>query len=148
MAAMSSLASLGSAIFKVVGLNPQRLSTMSESRVPGRPVWGGMDYQTTGLGEAHTRFEAVTYPHVIGGLDALAWLQQYHEQQKAVNYIRLSSTVTYLGRMLGRVIIRNIFVEETMLHPIDGVGRKVGVELDLVYVSAYPDAGAPSNLLT
>ena len=128
-----ALVSIGSAILTVRGLNPQRIGTMSEARVPGIATWTGMDYQPTGLGEAHTRFEAVTYPHVIGGLDALQWLQQHHEAQDVVNYIRLRGGA-YLGRMLGQVSIRNLFVDETHLHPIDGVGRKVGVEIDLVYV--------------
>ena len=148
MPAVSSLASLGSAILKVKGLNPQRIATTSEARVPGRAVWGGMDYQSTGLGEAHTRLEVVTYPHVIGGLDALDYLRQYHEQETVVNYIRMSNAVTFLGRMMGQVRIRNLYIEETKLHPIDGIGRKVNVEVDLVYVAPYAGGGAPSNLLT
>lgn len=129
---MQALVSIGSAVLQVVGLNPQRIGTMSEARVPGTPTWTGMDYQPTGLGEAHTRFEAVTYPHVIGGLDALALLQGHHEGQQVVNYIRLRAN--FLGRMLGQVQIRNLFVDETHLHPFDGVGRKVSVEIDLLYV--------------
>lgn len=134
MAAMSDLVSIGQAILRVRGLNPKRIATMSEARMPGRATWTGMDYQATGLGEAHTRFEAVTYPHVFGGLDMLQMIQLHHESQAIVNYIRLSSPVTYLGRMLGQVRVRTLYVEETNLHPIDGVGRKVGVEVDLVYV--------------
>lgn len=136
MSALTVLCTLGNAQFKVVGLNPQRIGTMSEARVIGQPTFGGMDYQATGLGEAHTRFEAVTYPHVIRGLDAVAWLQQYHEAQTELNYIRLRNMQTYLGRMLGRVQIRHIFIDETHLHPLDGVGRKVSVELDLVYIGS------------
>lgn len=128
------LVSIGNAIMMVVGLNPQRIGTMSEARVPGQATFDGMDYQDTGLGEAHTRFEALTYPHVIGGLDMLQQLQQHHEAREVVNYIRLRSTVTFLGRMLGQVRIRHLFVDETHLHPFDGVGRKVAVEIDLVYV--------------
>ncbi len=134
MPAMSDLISIGSAILRVRGLNPQRINTMSEARMPGRATWQGMDYQPTGLGERHTRIEAVTYPHVIGGLDMLATLQAHHENEDVVNYIRLGDATTYLGRMMGQVRIRTLFVDETMLHPIDGVGRKVGVEIDLVYV--------------
>ena len=137
MAAMTSLAALGEAHFEVIGLNPQRIGTMSEARVIGQPTFGGMDYQVTGLGEAHTRFEALTYPHVINGLDAVAWLQQYHESQTAVNYIRMRNANTFLGRMLGQVQIRHLFIDETHLHPFDGIGRKIGVELDLVYVGSY-----------
>ena len=129
---MNELLSIGRAQLRVVGLNPQRIGTESEARVPGLPTWSGMDYQATGLGEARTRFEAVTYPHVIGGLDAVGWLQRHHEGQEAVNYIRLRQQ--YLGRMLGRVRIRHLFIDETRLHPFDGIGRRVGVELDLVYV--------------
>ena len=129
---MQDLVSIGSAILRVRGLNPQRIGTMSEARVPGVPTWTGMDYQATGLGEAHTRFEALTYPHVVGGLDAVQLLQQHHQNQDAVNYIRLRAQ--FLGRMLGLVRIRHLFIDETHLHPFDGVGRKVGVEVDLVYV--------------
>lgn len=129
---MNELLSIGKAQLRVVGLNPQRIGTESEARVPGLPTWSGMDYQDTGLGEARTRFEAVTYPHVIGGLDAVGWLQRHHEGREAVNYIRLRGQ--YLGRMLGRVRIRHLFIDETRLHPFDGIGRRVGVELDLVYV--------------
>ncbi len=130
-----ALISIGQAVLMVVGLNPQRIGTMSEARVPGQPTWSGMDYQDTNLGEAHTRFEALTYPHVIGGLDMLQQLQAHHEARDVVNYIRLRSTVTFLGRMLGQVRIRHLFIDETHLHPFDGVGRKVAVEIDLVYVA-------------
>lgn len=129
---MMELVAIGRSQLKVIGLNPQRIGTESEARVPGIATWRGMDYQATGLGEARTRFEAVTWPHVVGGLDAVAWLQRHHEGEEAVNYIRLRGQ--YLGRMLGRVRIRHLFVDETHLHPFDGVGRRVGVELDLVYV--------------
>lgn len=132
MPAVGELVSIGSAVLKVKGLNPQRIGTMSEARVPGMPTFTGMDFQATGLGEAHTRFEAVTYPHVIGGLDALALLQGHHESQDAVNYFRLGAN--FLGRMIGQVRIRHLFIDETHLHPFDGIGRKVGVEVDLVYV--------------
>ena len=135
-----ALVSIGQAVLMVVGLNPQRIGTMSEARVPGQATWGGagMDYQDTNLGEAHTRFEAVTYPHVIGGMDMLQQLQAHHEARDVVNYIRLRSTVTFLGRMLGQVRVRHLFVDETHLHPFDGVGRKVGVEIDLLYVGKTP----------
>lgn len=129
---MRELCSVGNAQFVVVGLNPQRIGTESEARVPGLATWSGMDYQDTGLGEARTRFEAVTHPHVIGGLDAVEWLQRHHEGREAVNYIRLRGR--YLGRMQGQVRIRHLFIDETHLHPFDGVGRRVGVEIDLVYV--------------
>jgi phage protein U len=129
---MKELCSIGQAKLVVIGLNPQRIGTESEARVPGQATWSGMDYQSTGLGEARTRLEAVTYPHVIGGLDTLGWLQQHHQAQQVVNYYRLYPN--FLGRMLGRVQIRHLFIDETRLHPFDGVGRRVGVELDLVYV--------------
>lgn len=129
---MKVLCSIGRAQLVVNGLNPQRIGTESEARVPGQATWAGMDYQKTGLGEVRTRLEAVTYPHVIGGLDAVAWLQQQHENEEVVNYFRLRGQ--YLGRMQGRVRIRHLMVDEVKLHPFDGVGRRVGVELDLVYV--------------
>lgn len=132
----TSLVGVGSAVLRVIGLNPQRITTRSESRVPGHPTWEGMDYQATGLGEKATAIEAVTYPLVIGGLDALAWLQRHHEAQDQVNYIRLQSR--FLGAVQGSVVIRNLFVDENHLHPFTGVGRKVGVELDLVHVGDRP----------
>ena len=140
-ASYGPLFSVGQAVLYRVGLNPQRLTTMSEARIPAAPTWGGMDYQPTGLGEAHTRIEALTYPHVIGGLDSLAILQQHHEAQDVVAYIRLG--VSFLGRMMGQVRIRNLVVDETRLHPIDGIGRKVAVEIDLVYVGS---TAAPPSL--
>ena len=129
---MMELVTIGRAQLKVIGLNPQRIGTESEARVPGIATWVGMDYQKTGLGEARTRFEAVTWPHVVGGLDAVAWLQRHHEGEETVNYIRLYGQ--YLGRMLGQVRIRHLVLDETHLHPFTGIGRKIGVELDLVYV--------------
>lgn len=129
---MKQLCAIGSAQLLVIGLNPQRIGSESEARVPGQATWSGMDYQATGLGEARTRIEAVTYPHVIGGLDAVAWLQRHHEGQEVVNYYRLRAQ--FVGRNQGRVRIRHLVIDETRLHPFDGVGRRVGVELDLVYV--------------
>lgn len=116
----------GKAKLLVVGLNPQRIGTESEARVPGTPTWTDMDYQATGL------VEAVTFPYVIGGLDAVEWLQRHHEAEEAVNYYRLRGQ--FLGRMQGLVRICHLFIDETHLHPFDGVGRRVGIEMDLVYV--------------
>lgn len=129
---MMDLVSIGKAKLKVIGLNPQRIGTESEARVPGKATWSGMDYQDTGLGEGRTRIEALTWPHVVGGLDAVEWLQRHHKGREAVNYIRLRGQ--YLGRMLGTVRITHLFIDETNLHPFDGVGRKVKAEMNLVYV--------------
>ena len=132
MAGIQTLCSIGRAKLKVIGLNPQRLSYESEVRVPGAPTWVGMDYQKTGLCERRTRIEARTAPHVFGGLDALDWLIQHHEAQETVNYIRLGSG--YLGQNRGEVSIRALYYDETKLHPVDGVGRIVDVEIDLVHL--------------
>lgn len=132
MSGIRTLCSIGRSKLKVIGLNPQRLSSESEARVPGAATWVGMDYQKTGLGERRTKIEARTAPHVFGGLDALAWLILHHEAQDTVNFIRLGSG--FLGQFKGEVTIRALYYDETKLHPNDGVGRIVDVEIDLLHV--------------
>ena len=130
---MRVIASIGKAQLRVpMGLNLQRLSVESEARFPGAPTWKGMDYQETGIGEKRTTIEARTAPHVFGGLDALGWLIRHHEAREVVNFIRLGAN--YVGQRSGAVVIRSLFYDETKLHPFDGVGRIVEVELDLLHV--------------
>ena len=129
---MSGLIVVGGAILRVIGMNPQRVTSTSEARVPGQATFGGMDYQATGLGDRVTTIEAETFPQVTRGLDALAWLMLHHERQDEVNLIRLAAN--YLGRMDGTVVIRDIEVEEGRIHPFTGVGRRVEVVVDLLHV--------------
>ncbi|HEX2020265.1 MAG TPA: hypothetical protein VGO17_15125 [Aurantimonas sp.] len=130
--ALQTVASIGRAQLRVIGLNPQRIAVESESRVTGAPTWKGMDYQLTGRGEKRTQIEARTAPHVFGGLDALGWLIRHHQAQDVVNYIRLGSN--FAATLSGAVVIRTLFYDESKLHPFDGVGRIVEVEIDLVHV--------------
>ena len=127
-----ALISIGGAILHTVGLSPQRLSYSSEARVPGHPVQAGMDYQLTGLGERLTMIDAQTWPHVVGGLDALAILKMHHEMQAQVPLIRLRGN--YLGLNGGPVIIQTLECDEEKLHPFDGVGRIVDVTVGLVHM--------------
>jgi len=124
--------SVGRAQLRPTGLIARGMQTVSEGRVPGRATFSGMDYQLTGLGEKVTTIEAVTYPLVTDGLDALGWLQMHHEQQAVVNYLRLGKF--YLGQLVGSVVIRNLDVAEDAPHPFTGVGRKVEVAMELVHV--------------
>lgn len=130
--AMDVLASIGRAQLRVVGLNPQRLTTESESRFPGAATWNGMDYQRTGKGEKSYRIEAVTAPHIFGGMDALDWLRRQHEASEPVDYIRMGSN--FSATRVGLVGIRHLFVGERKLHPLDGIGRIVEVEIDMVHL--------------
>jgi phage protein U len=130
----TSLASIGNAQLKVIGLNPQGFGRASESRVPGKATFKGMDYQRTGMGEKVTTVEAITYPQVIGGMDAVAWLIRHHEAQDAVPFIRLGSN--YLGEVIGLVVVRNLSIDEDRLHPFTGVGRKVEVSAELLHVGS------------
>ncbi len=127
-----ALVSIGGAVLHTIGLSPQRLSYSSESRVPGKAVQAGMDYQITGLGERLTQIEAQTWPHVVGGLDSLAVLKMHHEMQAQVPLIRLRGN--YLGLNAGPVIIQTLECDEEKLHPHDGVGRIVDVALGLIHM--------------
>lgn len=131
----TSLAAIGNAQLKVIGLNPQGFSRASESRVPGKATFTGMDYQRTGMGEKVTTVDALTFPQVIGGMDAVAWLIRHHEGQDAVPFIRLGSN--YLGEVIGLVVVRNLSIDEDRLHPFTGVGRKVEVSAELLHVGGF-----------
>ena len=133
---MQIIATIGKAQLRVIGLNPQRITVESEARFPGAATWKGMDYQKTGLGEKRTLMEARTAPHVFGGLDALDWLIRHHEAGDVVNYIRLGAN--FLGQRAGSVGIRSLSYDETKLHPFDGVGRIVEVQIDLVHLGDRP----------
>ncbi|MBK1625205.1 hypothetical protein [Afifella marina] len=123
-------AAIGNAKLEVPGLSPQRISTESEARFPAAATWKGMDYQATGLGEKRLVIEARTAPHVFKGLDALGWLIRHHEASERVNYNRLGAA--YACTVGGPVSIRALYYNETHLHPFDGVGRIVDVEIDLI----------------
>lgn len=129
---MTSLAAIGNAQLKVVGLNPQGIGRASEVRIPGKPTFKGMDYQRTGRGEKVTTIDAVTFPQVVGGMDAVGWIIRHHETLEPVQYIRLGSN--YLGEVIGLVIVRNLTIDEDRLHPFTGVGRKVEVSAELLHV--------------
>ncbi|WP_319775482.1 hypothetical protein [Breoghania sp.] len=129
---MNVLISVGAAQLRYIGLNPQRLSEESETRLPARATFTGMDYQRTGRGERTTRLEVLTLPHILGGLDALGWLQLHHQQQDIVNYFRMGAN--YLGSLAGRVVIRELYIDEERLHPFTGRGRILTAELGLVFV--------------
>ena len=129
---MTTLISIGRAQLRLIGLNPQRVSEESETRLPGRATFSGMDYQKTGRGEHATRLEVLTLPHILGGLDALGWLQRHHRQQDTVTYFRLGSN--YLGSLQGNVVIRELYVDEERFHPFTGRGRTLNAEIGLVYV--------------
>ncbi|WP_020185964.1 hypothetical protein [Methylopila sp. 73B] len=131
---MTALLSIGGAVLRTIGLNPQRVATSSEGRVPGRPTFGGMDYQLTGLDERATSIEAETMPFIVGGLDALGWLELHHQRQDAVPYIRLQAN--FLGVVAGNVIIRSLDVEEGRFHPFTGVGRQVTATIELLHVGS------------
>ncbi|KZM49442.1 hypothetical protein [Labrenzia sp. OB1] len=129
---MTSLVSIGAAQLKVIGLNPQHVSQASETRVPGRATFTGMDYQLTGIGERSARLEVLTLPFVFGGMDALGWLQTQHTAQLPVLYLRLGANLA--ADNLGLVVIRELYMDEDRFHPFTGRGRSLNAEIGLVFV--------------
>lgn len=129
---MSALIALGRCRLEVIGLNPQSIVSGWESRLPDQATFTGMDYQKTGIGERTTLISALTYPHILGGMDDLAWLKRHHERQEQISYIRLGSQ--FLGQIIGLVIIRRLDHDETHLHPLSRVGRSIAVDVELVHV--------------
>ena len=132
---MTSFIGVGRAQLKVIGLNPQRISRSSESRVPGKATFNGMHYQPTGMGERTTLIEAITFPIVMGGMDALGHLESHHISQQEVSYFRLGAN--FLGVRVGAVIARSLYIDEDRPHPFTGVGRSVLVEAELLHVSDF-----------
>lgn len=126
------LISIGKAKLRVFGLTPQGITKASTTRVPGKATFKGMDYQRTGRGEKTTVISAVTYPLVTGGLDMLGWLEAHHDAQAVVNMWRMEGN--YRGRRLASVIIRSLETDEDTIHPFTGVGRKVSVSMELLYM--------------
>ncbi len=118
---MNELIKVGSARLKVIGLIPERVSTSSESRVPGKATFTGMDHQKTGMGEKVTVINVITVPHVTGGLDAAAWLERHHQNQDTVNYIRLGRN--YVRHVVGSVVGRNLVLEAEKIHPLTTTDR-------------------------
>lgn len=127
-----ALISIGGAVLYTVGLNPQRLSYSSEARFPAHAVQGGMRYQVTGAGDQRMTIEAVTYPHVVGGLDAVAILKGLHRAQLMAPMTRLRGN--YLGLADGLCVIETMDYDEERLHPVDGIGREVSVSLGLLFI--------------
>lgn len=130
-APVGALLSIGGAtLFTIGGLNPQRLSYASEARFPAHAIPAGLSYQKTGLGMQTMTVEAVTAPHVMGGMDAFAMLKAYHEMQATVPFIRMSGN--FLGLANGLCVIETFEYDEEKLHPFDGIGRRIDVVLNLI----------------
>lgn len=129
---MSTIIRLGNAQLRVIGLNPQRLSDESETRLPGHATFLGMAYQKTGTGEHSITLEVMTVPHILGGLDALGWLRAHHKAQDTVNYWRMENH--YSGRREGEGVITTLFSEEERFHPFNGYGRMLNAEIGLIIV--------------
>lgn len=132
---MTALISVGGAVLRTIGLNPQSVTESSEARAPGKATFFGMDYQLTGRGERTISLEVETWPLVVGGLDALGWLIGHHQNQDVVPVIRLGAN--YLGRVEGAVVIRSYEIEEGRIHPFTGVGRRVGATVELLHVDGF-----------
>lgn len=128
-----SLVSVGGAVLRVVGLNPQRIGSRSESRVASRPTFAGMDHQLTGMGERRVRLAFSTVPHVAGGMDTLAILRAMHQGQMVVPYLRLGKYLT--ASLLGLVVVQSLDIDESRLHPMTGVGRVVSGEAELILLN-------------
>ncbi len=134
---MTSLVSVGGAVLKVVGLNPSGIGQRSESRVPGKPTFRGMDYQLTGMGEERIRLRFITAPLIMDGLDVIEVLRLLHRQQAVVPWLRMGSG--YAASVMGLVVVQSLDVDEERLHPFTGVARIVHGECEMVVVG---DAGA------
>ncbi|WP_223564984.1 phage tail protein [Agrobacterium tumefaciens] len=125
-----ALISIGGARLCIIGMNPQRVSYSSSARFPAHPVRGGLRYQATGPDAELVTIEAMTFPHVFGGLDSVAILKAHHRRQSIVPFIRLRGN--YLGEALGLCVIETLDYDEERLHPIDGVGRQLDVTMGLI----------------
>lgn len=135
----TSLIALGAAVLEVVGLNPQKIGSRSESRVPVKATFESVDHQLTGMGEKTIRLEFATVPLIMGGLDTLAVIRSIHESQTIVPYLRLGAH--YAATLEGLVVVRSLDVDEERLHPLTGVGRIVHGEAELVLVGGVSGAG-------
>lgn len=129
---MMSLVSIGGAVLKVVGLNPVRLGQRSESRVPVKPTFEGVDHQLTGMGEERLRLQFLTAPLIMDGLDVLELLRLLHREQAVVPWLRLGAA--YAATVEGMVVIQSLDVDEERLHPFTGVARIVHGECEMVVV--------------
>lgn len=129
---MSDFLSIGGAKLRLIGLRPTRISKRSEVRVPGTPTFSSVEYQDTGIGERVTTIEAMTVPHVFGGMDAVALLEGHHLARRTINFIRMGAN--FLAANQGLVVIRTLDMDEESLHPADGVGREVSVTIELLHV--------------
>lgn len=130
---MRVLVSIGGARLERLGLNPGRLSMRAEARVPGTATWYATDYQFTGLGDQTVTIQARTLPHFMGGLDAITTLLAHLRSNRPVNYIRMGRN--FAASIGGLVGLKSLQVDEERLHPADGVGRIVEVQIELVLVS-------------
>ncbi|MFC6444553.1 phage tail protein [Shinella zoogloeoides] len=140
-----ALISIGGAILYTVGLNPQRISYSSTARFPVHSVQSGFRVQKTGVDPERITLEAVTFPHVVGGLDAYAILKAHHRAQSVVPYVRLRGN--YLGDVNGLCVIETVDTDEERLHPFDGVGRKVDVSLGLLLLPPSAALGGGLNII-
>ncbi len=135
----TSLIALGAAVLEVVGLNPQKIGSRSEGRVPVKPTFSGVDHQLTGMGEETIRLEFATVPLIMGGLDTLAIIRSIHRTQAVVPYLRLGAS--YEATLEGLVVVKSLDVAEERLHPLTGVGRIVHGEAELVLIGEVSAIG-------
>ncbi len=126
------LASVGTALFEIIGLQTEHADYQSEASWPDGELFGrGPFYQPTGLGEAVLSLRAACRPHVMDGLTAYAAIKRHHERQDVVSYIRLGRGL--VGEVQGSVFVRRLGHAEERFAP-DGLGRHHTFDFELVFV--------------
>lgn len=128
---IGALVSIGGAVLRVIGLNPQSIERRASARAIITPTFGGNDIQLTGADPRTTAIKARTLPQVTGGLDAIAILEAHRQAQAIVPLIRLSSN--FLAAVSGEVTVTEITVTEERLHPVTGVGRVLEADITLLH---------------
>jgi phage protein U len=124
------LCSVGTAIFEVIGLNPQAFDSRSEAVWATEEVMDAAPlYQPTGMGERAILLIAACRPHVMPAEAAHAAMTLHHQRQDVVPFMRMGAALS--ADLLGMVFVRTVAVLEEKIAP-DGRGYLKSFEFELV----------------
>ena len=126
---MTTLAALGPHVFRVIGLNFNRIETATEAVWAEFARYGMADgAQFTGMRRASSTIEGVLFPDAIGGLADYDAIRGTQHTGRPVPLIRMGRG--FAARVLGNVTIERVSDLEDWIGP-SGAPQRIAFTLDL-----------------
>lgn len=126
---MTTLASLGPHVFRVIGLNFNQVETATEAVWAEFARFGLADgAQFTGMRRASSTIQGVLFPDAIGGLSDYDAIRNTQRAGRPVPLIRMGRA--FAARVLGTVTIERVSDLEDWIGP-SGAPQRIAFTIDL-----------------